>query len=232
MKSLAHALATVMVLSAPLALAQAPCRSSGAHPPAALFERFISADCEACWSDPATPAPGPSALVLDWVVPGTQGDEAPLSAAALRDAMERLTELGRHPPARTDVHTAPVNRHPKARLRVGLGPAVNDYVGATMVFSPATSPRQHPHTWTFHLLLVEALPPGTEGTPVARNIVRNMLQGTWVQPQKLSKKEQFTGSELRPMRFPEGALPERLRAVGWVQDDQGRVVAAAQSVCR
>ena len=59
-----------------------------------------------------------------------------------------------------------------------------------------------------------------------------MLQGTWVQPQKLSKKERFTGSELRPMRFPEGALPERLRAVGWVQDDQGRVVAAAQSVCR
>ncbi len=232
MKSLAHALAAVMVLSAPLALAQSPCRSDGAHPPAALFERFISADCEACWSDPATPAPGPSALVLDWVVPGAQGDDAPLSAAALRDATDRLAELGRPPPARTDVHTVPVNRHPEARLRVGLGPAVNDYVGATMVFSPATSPRQHPHTWTFHLLLVEALPPGTEGTPVARNIVRNMLQGTWVQPQKLSKKERFTGSELRPMRFPEGALPERLRAVGWVQDDQGRVVAAAQSVCR
>lgn len=232
MKSLAHALAAVMVLSAPLALAQAPCRSGGAQPPAALFERFISADCEACWSDPATPAPGPSALVLDWVVPGAQGDDAPLSAAALRDATDRLAELGRPPPARTDVHTVPVNRHHTARLRVGLGPAVNDYVGATMVFSPATSPRQHPHTWTFHLLLVEALPPGTEGTPVARNIVRNMLQGTWVQPQKLSKKERFTGSELRPMRFPEGALPERLRAVGWVQDDQGRVVAAAQSVCR
>ena len=33
------------------------------------------------------------------------------------------------------------------------------------------------------------------------------------------------------MYFPEGAQPERLRTVGWVQDAQGRVVAAAQSVC-
>jgi hypothetical protein len=109
---------------------------------------------------------------------------------------------------------------------------VNDYVGATMAFSPAPSSERPPQAWPFYLVLVEALPAGAEGTPVARNIVRNMLQGSWTEPKKPSKKEQFTGSELRPMRFPEGAQPERLRAVGWVQDAQGRVVAAAQSVCR
>lgn len=232
MNPLARAFAAVMALNAPHALAQAHCSDDGTHPPAALFERFINADCEACWSDPATPAPGPSALVLDWMVPGTLGDEAPLSAIATRDALERLAALGRTPPARTDVHTGPVNRAPNARLQVGLGPPVNDYVGATMAFSPAPSSEPHPQAWTFYLLLVEALPAGAEGTLVARNIVRNMLKGSWIEPQKLSKKERFTGSELRPMRFPDGAQPERLRAVGWVQDAQGRVVAAAQSVCR
>ena len=38
--------------------------------------------------------------------------------------------------------------------------------------------------------------------------------------------------EMRPVRIPEGAKPERLRLVGWVQDAQGRVVAAAQSRCQ
>ena len=34
------------------------------------------------------------------------------------------------------------------------------------------------------------------------------------------------------MRVPEGAQAQRLRVVGWVQDEQGRVIAAAQSACR
>ena len=57
--------------------------------PVTLFERFLSADCEACWADPATPAPtpGPGVVVLDWIVPARSGDEAPLSAAATRDAL-------------------------------------------------------------------------------------------------------------------------------------------------
>jgi hypothetical protein len=33
------------------------------------------------------------------------------------------------------------------------------------------------------------------------------------------------------MSIPEGAKPERLRVVGWVEDARGRVVAAAQSRC-
>jgi hypothetical protein len=37
--------------------------------------------------------------------------------------------------------------------------------------------------------------------------------------------------ESRPMRIPEGAQPERLRVIGWVEDARGRLVAAARSAC-
>jgi hypothetical protein len=84
----------------------------------------------------------------------------------------------------------------------------------------------------YHLALVEAVPAGTEGTAVARNLVRNMLYGTLELRKQLSKKEQFAWMENRPMRIPDGAQPERLRMVGWIQDAQGRVLAASQSVCR
>lgn len=228
MNSFAHALAPVLMLCASQALAQTGCASGGARAPLALFERFTSADCEACWRDAATPAPGAGALVLDWIVPGRQEDEAPLSAAATRDALARLQALGRAAPAATDVHTAPVEHARGLRLRVGQGPAVNDYLGTTATFTAARGGTD----WSFHLLLVEHIPAGTEGTPVARNVVRNMLQGIWDKRQALLLKEHMRWTELRPMRIPEGAQPERLHTVGWVQDPQGRVVAAAQSLCR
>lgn len=221
-------IALLALHSLPLA-AQPACTDADAAQPVALFERFTSADCASCWQDSATPAPGPEALVLDWIVPGTLGDDAPLAPAATRDALLRLHALGRAIPAATDVYTAPVEPWTglHLHLRVGQGPAVNDYMGATAEFSA----RPPGAAWTFHLLLVERLPAGTEGSPVARNIVRNMLQGTWDQRNKLSKSKLNKWSELRPMFFPEGAQPERLHTVGWVQDAQGRVVAAAQSVC-
>jgi hypothetical protein len=34
------------------------------------------------------------------------------------------------------------------------------------------------------------------------------------------------------MSLPPGANPQRLQVVGWVQDAQGRIVAAARSNCR
>ncbi|EJE49649.1 hypothetical protein PMI14_05780, partial [Acidovorax sp. CF316] len=72
----------LLALHAPHLAAQSSCSSDGVARPAALFERFVSADCESCWADKATPAPSaPGTLVLDWIVPGTQGDNAPLSAA-------------------------------------------------------------------------------------------------------------------------------------------------------
>ena len=207
-------------------------------PPTALFERFINADCESCWRDPATPAPSPQArtAVLDWIVPGSQADEAPLSAAATRDALERLDIVGRAVPLASDVHTDAVEPRGRAVLRVARGPAFNDYVGTSITFTPparATTPTgAGAAPWHFHLLLVESVPAGAEGSPVPRNVVRNMLHGIWDKRNQLLKGEHPQERELRSMRIPEGAQVDRLSLVGWVQDAQGHVVAAAQSVCR
>ena len=228
------ALATLATFAAttPPALAQASCSSDGATArPVAVFERFLSADCEACWADPATPAPSPraAALVLDWIVPAARGDDAPLSAAASSDAPARLQALGRAAPESTDVHVATVAATPP-RLRVAHGLPFNDYLGTSIAWAPARA--AVPGSVDFVLLLVEQVPAGTEGTPVARNVVRNMLQGRWDERKQLSKTEHSHWLERRPMRIPEGARPERLALVGWVQDARGQVLAAAQSVCR
>ena len=233
--TLASVLASILILQSSPALAQASCSSDGTPRPVAIFERFISADCEACWTDAATPAPSDTAgaVVLDWIVPGQAGDEAPLSAAATQDALARLRALGRTPPATTDVHTTVVEAAGPARLRVAHGLPFNDYLGTGITFAPTL--QRHgatPGAMAFYLLLVESVPAGTEGTPVARNMVRNMLQGIWDKRDQLSNSKQTQWMESRPMRIPEGAQPERLRMVGWVQDAGGRVVAAAQSACR
>lgn len=235
MKNIACTLASVLVLAQPSsALAQASCSSDGTPQPVAIFERFISADCETCWTDAATPSPSATAgaVVLDWIVPGQAGDEAPLSAAATNDALARLQALGRTPPAATDVYTAAVEGARPARLRVAHGLPFNDYLGTAIAFTPTRRDGAAPDAMAFYLLLVESVPAGTEGTRVGRNVVRNMLQGTWDKRDTLSNSKQTKWMESRSMRIPDGAQPERLRMVGWVQDAQGRVVAAAQSACR
>ena len=140
--TLASALASILLLQSSPALAQASCSSDGTPRPVAIFERFISADCEACWTDAATPAPSATAgaVVLDWIVPGQAGDEAPLSAAATHDALARLRALGRTPPAATDVHTTVVEAAGPARLRVAHGLPFNDYLGTGITFAPTTQP--------------------------------------------------------------------------------------------
>lgn len=149
-----------------LAQTQSACSSDGQPQPLALVGSFISADCEACWSDPAHPTPSAQANVvtLDWIVPGTLGDDAPLSAAATRDALQRLDTLARPVPAhrRAHCHRAgkpPTNAaaHTTAQLRVGHGPPFNDYLGATMAFQPAPGMAAR-GPWSFYLLLVESVP--------------------------------------------------------------------------
>ena len=235
MKNIVSTLAGLLLAlaSLPGAQAQTACSSDGVPPPAAVLERFLSADCEACWTAPATPAPSAEApaMVLDWIVPGTLGDDAPLSAAATRDALERLALLGRPVPPRTDVHVTTLARAATARLRVAQGPAVNDYVGTNVAFAPPGGAGQR-GPWHYYVLLVESVPAGADGTVVPRNVVRNMLHGIWDKREKLSNKERFAHRELRSMRIPDGARAERLRVVGWVEDAGGRTVATAQSTCR
>ncbi|HEY0202451.1 MAG TPA: hypothetical protein VGC24_12230, partial [Burkholderiaceae bacterium] len=97
------------------------CASDGVPAPTALLERFISADCADCWSRPPAHDATAGELALDWIVPGRQGEDAPLSAAATRDATERLAALRRAAPAETTDRQAPVRKHTRQPLRVAYG---------------------------------------------------------------------------------------------------------------
>jgi hypothetical protein len=85
-----------------LAMAQSACSSDGQTAPTGLMERFISADCADCWASAQSPRPGQQTLALDWIVPGSQGEDAPLSAAARRDSLYRLQALNRAAPVQAD----------------------------------------------------------------------------------------------------------------------------------
>jgi len=210
------ALAVLAALFATAARAQS-CSSDGQPQPLALLERFISADCEDCWAR-ATAQPKKGELAIDWIAPGARGDDAPLSAAATRDALERLHALKRKPPSPVDtVRTA--KRDGAGTLRVAQGPAFNGYLGASI-----ESPDAGRGPFTGWLALVETLPAGTEGSPVERNLVRNLLVVPW-------PAEPGTRFEARPMAIPEGANPDRLRVVGWLADSRGVIRAISESRC-
>ncbi|MBC5766809.1 hypothetical protein [Ramlibacter albus] len=205
------ALSLLTFFAATAVHAQSSCSSDGVPAPVAVLERFISADCESCWQDPKAPHAGHHEVALDWVVPGAKGDDAPLAAVATRDALARLEALRRGAPARADsVRTVRTGR---ASLRVAQGLAFNDYVGASL------DAKQPGSAW---LVLVEELPAGTEGSAVARNLVRNVLH---------VERRRGAISETRSMQIPEGAKAERLRVVGLLFDERGRLSATAVSAC-
>ena len=214
------------------AWAQSSCSSDGQRPPVALLERFISADCDACWADPATPKPRAGELALDWIVPSAKGDDAPLSAAASRDALNRLEGLNQPVPKQTFTLRRRSLSIPLP-LRVARGVALGGYVGASIALTAAGRSSLPIHPMTAYLLLVEEVPAGTDGTPVARNLVRNSLEVTWNEPgesapQANARKRLY---ESRPLSIPQGTNPDRLRVVGWVEDVNGKLIASAASVC-
>ena len=213
----------------PHAQAQSFCASDGHPTPVQLMERFINADCETCWSDPATPVPGARSVALDWVVPGTRGDDAALSAVATQDALTRLDALKKSIPAKATVAARKVKGMPGAVLRVAHGVPTLGYLGASIEVKPiAPSAKQPLSAW---LALVETLPAGTEGTPVERNLVRNLILHNWDGRKQLSKDEQNRLFEARSMGIAPAANPERLRVMGWIEDKKGQVLAAAESRC-
>ena len=216
-------------LSAPV-WSQSSCNSDGQPRVLALAERFISADCVECWSAPQPELNQARTLVLDWIVPSALGNEAPLAPAATRDALVRLQVLGKSAPAETMVTHHSVATYGGPELRVAQGLAIADYLGASIEVTRAKQHGAQP-TWSIWLALVETIPAGVEGTPVTRNLIRNLFQAVWNSSSKPSKQGQEKFHELRPMRFVEGASPERLRLVGWVQDAKGQMLAAAQTVC-
>ena len=210
--------------------AQAFCANDGQPNPTQLLERFINADCDSCWKDPATPKATKDQLALDWVTPGSKGDDAPMSAIATRDALTRLESLRKLPPAASSAQTQAVRGMKGTTLRVAHGLPLADYVGASIELKqiPASARGQN---WTAWLALVETLPAGTEGSPVARNLVRNVFQSPWNVPKQLLKTEQFRFFDQRSMSIAAGVDSSRLRVIGWVEDQNGRLVAAAASQC-
>ena len=82
--------------------------------------------------------------------------------------------------------------------------------------------------WQPWLLLVERLPAGTEGSPVARNLVRNVFRPDW---DKVPSAPPARLAETRAMQIREGARPDRLRLVALLQDARGRIRAISQTEC-
>lgn len=211
----------LLLLALPLA-ARALCTSDGVPPPQAVLERFTSADCAECWRDRATPAAAANTLALDWVVPGRKGEDAPLSVVAIDEALERLDALRQPAPDRASAVTTLRAGAPVA-LRVAQGAAINDYLGTSIALK---APGREP--WRAWLLLVETLPAGTEGSPVARNLVRNVFRPDWEQA---AGRPRGALEEARAMQIRAGAQPDRLRLVAVLQDSRGRIRAIRRSEC-
>ena len=226
----AHPIASILVLAATLSTApalhaQSSCSSDGTARPIALVERFINADCENCWSDARTRATGRGEIALDWVLPGSRGDDAPLAVVARQEGLQRLVALKQAVPAQASTIRTPVDKRPHA-LRVAHGLAFNGYLGASIELKPGSGA-----PWSAWLALVETVPAGIENSPVERNLVRNVLQPSWDSTRPLSKRDRAKLSETRSMNIPAGANLDRLRVIGWVEDARGRIVAAAESRC-
>lgn len=213
---------TTLLLAAPLA-AHALCTSDDVPPVNKLVERFISADCLACWRDRSGPKPAADTLVLDWIVPGLKAEGAALASAASDDAMERLDWLHHRTPTTTETVTSE-REGPPVKVRLAHGEPFNDYVGTSMELKDAGS-----DVWHAWLLLVEKIPAGAEGTPVTRNVVRKVFR-----PESWSHVGRGSGplAETRSMQVPPWTRPDRVRLVSIVQDGRGRIRAITQTECR
>lgn len=230
----AYVAVTVVFIALP-ARSQSVCSSDAQAQPQTLFERFVNAECDTCWNDPATPPAPQGALALDWIVPSPFGDTAALSVAASRDALLRLESLNRDKPATQASHRVPVSAWPGASLRVAHGVALGGYLGASIELTlPHSEAVSESFKWPLQawLVLVETLPPGMADSPVPRNLVRNALQPQWNERDALLISEQISFKEVRALNIPEGANPQRLRVVGWVQDAAGKILTAAESACQ
>jgi hypothetical protein len=195
-------------------------------PGAPLAETFIAADCPGCWA--GTEAPAQPGWRLDWITP--TGADAPLAAAALDDARDRLQRTGAAAPTSTapqQLRRAGVPARPGLSLRVGAGPAWRGYFGVQLSLLPPMRPAW-PAGTTAWMALVEQLPAGSEGNAQARALVRSVagplpLDGA-------NPGQRLT--HLRALRWPETAQPERLQARAWLEAPDGRIIAMAADGCR
>ena len=188
--------------------------------PKRVQERFIDAACASCWAAPTAQALPASTWVLDWITPSAEGPDAALAAAALPEAAERLARLG--------PDSQPVDRSLDAdwrlparsplRLAVSAGPAWNGYLGLQL-----TARGRAPAGATAYLALGEEMAAGAEGNAAPRRLVRAVVGPLALPAQGLR--------ELRALRIPEGAQPERLRGIGWWVDAAQKIGGIAAEGC-
>ena len=195
-----------------------------------MVERFISADCPECWSGNEAAAAGAPAWRFDWVTPTPSGVEAPLSAAALVESAERALRAGGPPPAAPPPAVPPpASAHrPAARaakspgLALAVGPAWHGYFGVQADVHGALPPGS-----SLWLALIEAIPAGAEGNPVARELVRSVAG-----PLTLALPRGKAGIQhLQAMRWPDSAKPERLQARGWIESANATIIAVGSPRC-
>jgi hypothetical protein len=191
---------------------------------AAVLERFISAECQACWTDASVVQAGAGEWLLDWIVPSARGDAAPLSSAAPPEARARARRALKAEPAndRARVQRSAARSDPSWQISVVSGPAWSGYFGVQI----DASGRAHSGVSAW-IALVETVAAGTDGSAVPRELVRT-LAGPFA-PSELRSGQPW--QHLLAMRWPETAKPSRLHARAWIEDAAGRIVAMAGEPC-
>jgi hypothetical protein len=226
-------LIATFLLQSTFASAQSSCSSDQTSAVTTIYERFTNADCESCWTTPllTNNSGASSSTTLDWLAPSPAGEDAPLSAAANRDASFRLENLKINLPKTQQIVKTSISSS-AYKIRVAHGLAVAGYMGASIELSQF--PKNLPSTknLTAVLLLTETIPKGTAGSPIERNLVRNMLIETWrLAPVSGKNSDNQAILTRRPLSIPAGVNPDNLHVFGWIHDDKGRVLAAAKTLC-
>ena len=198
----------------------APCPRANA----AVLERFISAECQACWTDASVAQAGAGEWLLDWIVPSARGDDAPLSSAAPPEARARARRAMKAEPAKDRARTqrSAARSDTSWQMSVVSGPAWNGYFGVQVDASGRAD--NGVSAW---IALVETVAAGTDGSVVPRELVRT-LSGPFT-PSELRSGEPW--QYLLAMRWPETAKPSRLHARAWIENAAGRIVAMAGEPC-
>jgi hypothetical protein len=190
------------------------CGAARAQCPTLLVERFIPADCEACWREgKAAPA---GSVVLDWIVPSPRGDEAPLATAALAEAAARAPRIA--PDATLERRHALAARG--VDVRVEDGPILNGYMGSRLTVRH-DGRGSLPDGAVGYIALVETLAPGEEGSHVERRLVRRLAGPLTLDP---IRKEV---EHLLALRIAVGTRIDGLTVIGWVETPSRQILAAA-----
>jgi hypothetical protein len=147
-----------------------------------------------------------------------------MALVALPDATERFaTELATQPSGQ---HEHQLPERPAIKVSVHTGPGWKGYVAVEMTAS-RIGQRPLPPGAQAYVALTEDIAAGSEGTAIARHVVRAVV-GPLPLDELATKKARV--SHVHALNVPESAKPERLSSVAWVQTPEGTVIAVANSI--